>query len=393
LAVEPYDAVLVGGRVIDPASGLDGPATVAISDGAIAGVLAPDAPVAAERTIPVEGLLVVPGLVDLHTHVYWGVSHYGVDADSCCLARGVTTAVDAGSAGAQTFPGFRRYVIEPARARVLAYVHVGVAGMISDRVGELEDVRWASPADAAACAREHADIVVGIKVRLGYQMVGLDPEPALRLAREAADRAALPLMVHVIDMPRPIGWLLPFLEAGDIVTHCFHGNEGGILDERGRLFPEVVAARERGVVFDIGHGIGSFAWRVARAAVAEDFWPTTISSDIHTYNVDGPVFDQPTTLTKLLHLGMPLVEVVRATTAAPAAAMRAADRLGSLGVGREADVTVLELVSGEWRLTDAENVTLVAGQLLVSRLVVRRGVVSDCANAADRLAAVPSPAA
>lgn len=390
---ERHDLALIGGRVIDPASGLDGPATVAIAGGAIAGILAPDAPVAADRTIPVDGLLVVPGLIDLHTHVYWGVSHYGVDADAHCLRRGVTTAVDAGSAGAETFPGFRRYVIERVATRVLSYVHVGVAGMISDRVGELEDLRWASADDAAACAREHADVVVGIKVRLGYQMVGLDPEPALRLAREAADRAGLPLMVHVIDMPRPIRWLLPFLGVGDIVTHCFHGNEGGIVDERGRLFPEVVAARERGVLFDIGHGIGSFAWRVARVAVAHDFWPTIISSDIHTYNVDGPVFDQPTTLAKLLHLGMPLTEVVRATTEAPASALRAADRLGSLAPGREADVTVLELAAGAWRLTDAANETVVARELLVPRLVVRGGAVLECQDAADRLAAEPAPTA
>jgi dihydroorotase len=393
LAAERYDLALVGGRVIDPASGLDGPATVAVGGEMIAAVLARDAPAPARRTVPCDGLLVVPGLIDLHTHVYWGVSHYGVNADAHCLRRGVTTAVDAGSAGAQTFPGFRRYVIEEARTRVLGYVHVGVAGMISDRVGELEDVRWASPGDAAACAREHADVVVGIKVRLGYQMVGLDPEPALRLAREAADRAGLPLMVHVIDMPRPIGWLLPFLGDGDIVTHCFHGNEGGILDERGRLFPEVVAARDRGVVFDVGHGVGSFAWRVARAAAAQDFWPTTISSDIHTYNVEGPVLDQPTTLAKLLHLGMPLGEVVRATTEAPAATLRAGGRLGSLAPGREADVTVLELAVGAWRLTDAAHETVVARELLVPRLVVRGGAVLECENAADRLAAEPAPAA
>ena len=186
--------------------------------------------------------MLVPGLVDLHTHLYSGVSHYGIDPDAHCLRRGVTTAVDAGSAGAQTFPGFRRYVIEPADTRVFAFLHVAVQGMITSLVGELEDLRWASPDQAVARAREHPDVIVGVKVRLGYQMVGNDPEPALRLARQAAEQLGLPLMVHIIDMRRPITWLLRHLGEGDIVTHCFHANEGGILAPDGRLHPEVARA-------------------------------------------------------------------------------------------------------------------------------------------------------
>jgi dihydroorotase len=364
------ELALEGGHVIDPASGVDEIATVAIAGGRIESV---GPRVEAERTISVTGLLVVPGLVDLHTHVYPGVSHYGVDADAHCLGRGVTTAVDAGSAGAQTFPGFRELVIARVKTRVVAFLHIAVQGMISSLVGELEDVRWAAPDQAVARAREHADVVVGVKVRLGYQMVGQDPGPALRAARWAADELGLPLMVHVIDMPRPITWLLPSLGAGDIVTHCYHGNEGGILDARRRVFPEVFEARERGVVFDVGHGIGSFTWRVARAALAQGFPPTTISSDVHAYNVEGPVFDQPTTLSKLLALGMPLAEVVRATSSASASAIGREDRLGSLAPGREADVTVLELVSGSHRLTDGAHESVVAAEALVPRWVVRAG--------------------
>ncbi len=371
MRAKPYDLAIVGGRVIDPVRGLDGPGTVAVRAGRI---VEAEEGVSARRTIGASGLLVVPGLVDLHTHVYWGVSHYGIDADRHCLGRGVTTAVDAGSAGAQTFPGLRRYVIESAATRVLAYLHVAVEGMISPLVGELEDARWASAEQAVARAGEHADVVVGIKVRLGYQMVGHDPEPALRAAREAADRIGLPLMVHVIDLPRPLPWLLPFLGEGDVVTHCFHGQPGGtILDERGRVLREAFAARERGVLFDIGHGVGSFAYRVARGALEQGFPPTTISSDLHTYNVDGPVFDLPTTLSKLLHLGMPLGEVVAAATAAPAAALRRGDRLGSLAPGREADVTLLELVAEARTLPDAAGESVVAEELLVPRAVVRAG--------------------
>src|SRR5262249_25428303 len=160
-------------------------------------------------------------------------------------------------------------IIEPSETRILAFLHVAVQGLITNLVGELEDTRWASPAQAAARARNNGDTIIGIKVRLGYQMVGEDPGPAMRLARAAADLPGLPLMVPVIDMRPSIGWLLPHLRRGDIVTHCFHGNPGGILDGDGRLLPGVAEAQQRGVVFDVGHGAGSFSYRVARCALGQ----------------------------------------------------------------------------------------------------------------------------
>ena len=372
------DLAITGGRVLDTTGGIDAVATVGI-DGDRIVACGPEPPaLEARRTIDASGLVVVPGLVDLHVHVYPGVSHYGVEPDSTCLLRGVTTAVDAGSAGAATFPGFRRYVIERARTRVLAYLHVAVQGMISALVGELEDPRWASPALAVACANDHRDLIVGVKVRLGYQMVGQDPEAAFVAARKAADRLELPLMVHVIDLPRPLSWLLPRLGEGDVVTHCFHGSDGGtLLDADGRVLREAWPARERGVLFDVGHGVGSFAFRVARAALEQGFPPDTISSDIHVYNVNGPVFDQVTTLSKLLGLGMELPKVIEATTAAPARAIRRDDAVGSLALGREADVTVLELAPGAHELVDAEGAIEVVPERLVPRWVVRAGEVLE----------------
>jgi dihydroorotase len=357
---------------------VDGTGTVAVDAGRI---VAAEPGVEAHRMIDATGLVVVPGLVDLHVHVYPGVSHYGVEPDEHCLLRGVTTAVDTGSAGAATFPGFRRWVIERARTRVLAFLHIAVQGMISALVGELEEPRWASPALSVVCANEHPDVIVGIKVRLGYQMVGQDPERAFVAARKAADRLELPLMVHVIDLPRPLSWLLPRLGEGDVVTHCYHGSEGGsLLDEGGRVIPEARDARGRGVLFDVGHGVGSFTFRVARTALEQGFPPDTISSDIHVYNVDGPVFDQPTTLSKLLHLGIDLPGVIEATTAAPARAVRRTDTIGSLAPGREADVTVLELVEGEHDLVDAAEEHVVAATRLVPRLVVRAGEVIELSS-------------
>lgn len=384
------DLAIVGGRVLDPGQGIDRAARIMLSDGAISAITEDD--VVAGRTpgtaqLDASGLILVPGLVDLHTHLYPGVSHYGIDADAFCLGRGVTTAVDAGSSGAQTFPGLHDYVISRSRTRILAFLHIAVQGMITNLLGELEDVRWASVPQAVERAREHPDVIVGIKVRLGYQMVGNDPASALRLAREAADTLGLPLMVHVIDMQSPISWLLPYLGRGDIVTHCFHGNPGGILDADGLLFPAVRQARERGVRFDVGHGAGSFAYRVARQAIAQGFPPDTISSDLHAHNVDGPAFDQATTLSKLLHAGMELPDVIRATTATPALAARRQDRIGALAPGREADLTGLELRTGHWALPDAAGATEVVERLLVPRLVVRAGEVRRLDPDTDRFIA------
>jgi dihydroorotase len=383
---------VLGGRVLDPGQGLDVKTGVWIDGGIIGGLgsaatetMLQDYPQAtqapaearARREIDATGLIVTPGVVDLHTHLYPGVSHYGIEPDLHCLGRGVTTAVDAGSSGAQTFPGLRRYVIERSRTRIMAFLNIAVQGMITSLVGELEDLRWASGAQAIARAREHPDLIVGIKARLGYQMTGNDPAPALRLAMDAADELGLPLMVHVIDMRPGLSWLLPQLRRGDIVTHCFHGNEGGILDGRGRLAPGVLQARERGVLFDVGHGVGSFSYQVARAAIREGFAPDTISSDLHAHNVGGPAYDQATTLSKLLHVGMELADVIRAATSTPARAIGREHSIGALVPARDGDVSIFELRSGRWALPDAAGATEVVERLLVPRIAVLAGNVFD----------------
>ncbi|HZS89585.1 MAG TPA: amidohydrolase/deacetylase family metallohydrolase, partial [Chloroflexota bacterium] len=370
-----YDLLIAGGTVLDPSSGLHARRDVAVRDGKVAAIEESIAPNGSATVLDARGLVVTPGLVDLHTHLFWGVSHYGVEADSACLAKGVTTAIDAGSAGAQTFPGFRRYVIDVVSTRILAFENISVLGMITARVGELENIRYAAPDEAVAVAEEHRDVIVGIKVRLGYQMVGERGLPALRLARQAADRLDLPLMVHIVDLPEPLPEMLPLMRGGDIATHCFHGERNGILDSAGRVLPSVREAAERGVIFDVGHGVGSFAFDTARRAMADGLLPNTISSDLHAHNINGPVFDLATTLSKFLHLGLSLDEVIARATVAPARAIRWDGRIGSLAVGAEADIAVFELAEGRFSLVDVKGVSVDARQKLIPRHVVRGGRV------------------
>src|SRR5436309_2648190 len=273
-----YDLVIRGGRVIDPARGLDATLDVAIQGRRIA-ALGPDlAGGGAREVLDAVGLLVTPGLVDLHTHVFWGVPPLGVEPDPHCLARGVTTAVDAGSAGAATFPAFRRYIIDVSATRIVAMLHISSIGMARDdgspaeAVGELEEIRWARVDRAIDMARTHADVITGIKVRLSTPMVGPDPEQcreALRRTRQAAAAIGKPAMVHVGGTAIPLDEILGMLDGGDVVTHCYHGRTEGVLDEAGRVRPSVWQAAERGIVFDVGHGAGSFNFQVARTALAQ----------------------------------------------------------------------------------------------------------------------------
>jgi dihydroorotase len=329
----------------------------------------------AERQLDARGLLVTPGLVDVHTHLYWGVSHYGIEPDPHCLARGVTTALDAGTAGAQTFPAFRRFIIEQAGTRILALLNVSAMGMIHAGVGELEDLRYADTDLTVRVAREHPGLVVGLKVRLGEPNVADNGLAALAKAREAADRlGGVPIMVHLSQTVVPLTEILARLERGDLVTHCYHGYEHGILDGRGGVVGAARDAAERGIIFDVGHGVGSFKWEVAEQAVSQGFLPGTISSDIHAYSAPGPAVDLVTTLSKFLHLRLSLDQVLERATGAAARAMGLAERLGTLRIGAEGDLTLLEVEDDDFPLTDCHGQTRVGHRRLAPRHVVKGGV-------------------
>jgi dihydroorotase len=391
--VPDYDLLLSGGTVLDPAAGGDeaGPrrADVAIAGGRIAAV-APSLPhERARRTIDVRSGLVTPGLIDLHTHVYWGGTSLGVDPDALSAASGVTTHVDAGSSGAGNFPGFRRHLIERAQVRVLPFLNISFAGIFAFSrrvmVGESIDLRLLNVHEAVRVGREHRDLIVGMKVRLGLIAGEGRGLPPLQHTLQAAEALGVRMMVHTDNPPPTRREVLPLLRKGDILTHAFRPFPNGPTVDpgvTGRILPELWEARERGVVIDIGHGMGSFSFESAEACLAQGFLPDVISSDVHALCIDGPAYDLPTTMSKLLSLGMPLERVIAAATSAPARAIGRPD-LGTLRPGSPADVTVLDDRTGAFEYVDVTGRTMTGRRRLVPVLTIAGGQVLEPRPAPD----------
>jgi dihydroorotase len=373
--VPKYDLLLKGGHVLDPSQDLDGIYDLAVTKGAIS-ALAPELDWGeAARAIDVSGKLVMPGLVDLHTHAYWGVCEYGVEPDLAFLPRGTTTILDVGSAGAMTLPGFRRYVVERSRTRIKALLHVNTAGM-THTVGELIGLQYLDPERTAAVAKENADLIVGIKVRLSRNVAGENDWQAFSAARKAAELAGLPLMVHFGSSFTPLARVLDAMRPGDILTHCFSGRENNIMDAQNRLLPEVWSAVRRGVNIDLGHGKGSFNFDTAAAALAQGLIPTTISSDLHAFSQPYPVIDLLTVMSKFVYvLGLPLADVVRRATAVPAQMLGLEGEAGSLRVGAPADVAVVRELQGRFELWDADKNCRFSPSLLAPALTLRAGEI------------------
>ena len=376
-----YDLIIRNGTLIDPAQGINTQKDLALTGGRVAAVLDPETDVPAKHALDVRGLYVVPGLIDLHVHVFSGVSHYGVDVDPTCLARGVTTVLDAGSSGALTFPGFRKFVIDASQTRLYALLNISAMGLVSGSetvppLGELEDLRYVDVETAVQMIEKHRDRILGVKVRLSNFLAndGKNELPALLRAREAAEAVRLPLMVHSPVSSIPTERILDELRPGDILTHCVHGHgAGGIMDDDLKVMPAVRKKVEQGLRLDVGHGRGSFTFRVARAALEQGVVPGTISSDLHTYNLHGPVFDLVTTMDKFLHIGMDLYEVVRRVTSTPAEVLGMPDEIGTLKPGAFADIAVLEMQDGEFELTDTFGVTETGHTHLEPRYIFRGG--------------------
>lgn len=356
---QPYDLLIRGGRVIDPSQSLSAVRDIAVTDRKIASVAENIAASQARVVIDARGKLVTPGLVDIHVHVYDGVAPLGIPADPNCIAKGATTVVDAGSAGAATFPGLRRMVIQNAETRVFALLNISLIGqstVTEDHPwGELLDLRHVNVKLAQKTIEQNRDVIVGMKVRLSRQIAGDNDLKALDLAREVADAAGLPVMVHIGDTASPLSSIVGRLKKGDVITHSFHGRPQGILNDRGRVHDFVLKAVDNGVNLDVGHGRGSFAWKVMDAAMKQGVTPGTISSDVHQFNVNGPVFDLATTLSKFLHLGMSLEQVIERATIRPARAFRFPHQPGTLRLGAEADIAVFEMREGDFPYEESSS--------------------------------------
>jgi len=346
--------ILTGGRVIDPANGRDDIADVAFKDGKVAEI-GRDLPRAGAETVDVAGKIVTPGLVDLHAHVYWGGTSLGVDAAAVARTSGTTSFVDAGSSGPGNFHGFRKHVIEPSAVRIIPILNVSHAGIFAFSttvmVGECADLRLLEPRDCVRVINANRDLIVAVKVRVGRTAGGNSGIAPLDIALEVAAEVGLPVMAHLDNPPPSRLEVVSRLRKGDILTHCFRPFPNAPAAPDGSVREEIAAARERGVVFDIGHGGGSFGFRTAEAMLAAGFLPDVISSDVHALSINGPAYDQITTMSKLLSLGMSLNDVIRAGTIAAAKAV-GHDDIGHLSPGAAGDATVIDLAEGAFEYRD-----------------------------------------
>ena len=374
---DTFDLLLTGGTVLNPASGVRQELDVAVKDGRIAALEAKLPRAQAKSVIEMPGCYVTPGLIDFHVHSFWGVNPYGCELDALCMSTGVTTAIDAGSSGPINFKGFRKLVYEPSKTRMIAFIALAQHGVLNDP-GELEDLRFADPNAAAATVGESPDVGVGIKVRLHKKGVGQNGREALRLAIRAGEASKSPVMVHVGNTAISMSEIADTLRGGDVITHCYTPQKPSIIDEQGKLLPEVRKAKERGVIFDVGHAGGHFDFNLVRRAMGEGIVPDIISSDLHgrlSQPGFGVVGDLLTTLTKFLPLGLTFDEIIARCTTNPARVIGWQDRIGTLEVGREADIAVLQLVNEPTKLRDSVGGEMTVNERIAARWTIRRGEV------------------
>ena len=374
-AAQEYDVLLKGGRVIDPKNNIDQTMDVAVRGGRIAAVQANIDPARAKETLRVDGLIVTPGLIDMHVHVFHTTGVKGawagdssVQPDAFSFRTGVTTMVDAGSAGWRNFEQFRQTVIDRVQTRVFAMINVAGLGMTLDLA---EQGDFDSNA-VAAMAKKHKDVVVGVKSAHYQHADWKSVDSALAAGRAAS----IPIMVD-------FGWFLPErpywqlvtqrLRPGDISTHMFRGSVPWV-DAAGKLYPYLSEARKRGVIFDVGHGGGSFVMRNAVPAIAQGFYPDTISTDLHSGSMNAGMQDMVTTMSKVLSMGMPLKDVIRASTWRPAQVIHH-EELGHLTVGAVADVAALRVMDGEFQYADAFGGRFTGKQRMVAEVTLRGGQV------------------
>ena len=372
-----FDTVLTGGHVINPAADFSGVADVAIKGGKIAKI-GTELAAEAANVIDVSGQYVTPGLVDLHTHIYWGVTYWGIEPDPVAARSGVTTWLDVGSAGGYTWPGFRRWIAEPAKVKAFALLNVSSIGLVAP-TWELSNLDYCDVDLGVMMVEKNRDLIVGIKARIDASTTrGTGIEP-LKRARDLADRVGLPLMVHIGTQPPTLEEILAETRPGDILTHCFTGNANKIIDDAGVVFPSVKELHDRGLVLDIGHGAGSFSFDTAEKMIGQGILPDVISTDIHQLAVQGPCFDMPVTLSKFLNLGMTIEQVIACASTNAAKAIRLKG-IGTLDEGAPADIATFVIEDGDFTFQDVQMNVRKGKQLLVNKLTMVDGEVLEHAE-------------
>lgn len=369
-----YDTLVKGGILIDPAQEIEEEYDVAVSGGRVEAVEKNIPSTSAKTVIDASGMIVTPGIIDLHVHVCYSICpRLGVVPDEACLHNGATTVLDVGSAGHIVFPSFREFIISKSRTKIYALLNIGSIGLVTFFYDKIKSVllspEMIEPSETAACIEKNRDIIKGIKWHHVYG------QEALLYARQVADKTGTFIMCENSALySYPIDIVLKFMRSGDILTHCFHGGPApAVIDEDGKLRPEIEDAYRRGILFDVGHGQASFSFKVAEKAIQNGLMPTTISTDLHLGNINGPVYDIGTTLSKFLLLGLSLSDVVKRATINPAKVLGIHDRLGSLKPGSIADIAVWKLMQGRFEFVDCYGEKRVGDKLLKPVYVVSNG--------------------
>ena len=375
-----YDLLIKGGTVIDPSQNINGPNDVAVQDGKI-GLVAPNIDASeAARVVEVKGKLVTPGLIDLHTHIYDGVNGNGVEADLGGVRAGVTTMVDAGSSGCDTYGGFPRHIIPNNATEIIPFLHICRTGLATT-----PDIFSPASIDldrTIQVVEQNRDTIFGIKARMvspALEIMGMEMP---RMAKRAAVEAGVKLMVHIGDTEKRydekvIHQLLPILEEGDIVTHLFTANPGGVIDSEGKLVPEAKEAQERGVWLDTAHGRMNFSFDVGQRVLDQGLLPHCISTDLTLPGRQLTVHSMTEMMTRFLAMEFTLEQVVEMSTLNPAKALGQEDRIGSLAVGHQADISVLDMVEGDWVVYDVVGGSRHTEKAVVPVLTVKRGEVYE----------------
>ena len=373
-----YDIVIKGGRVIDPAQNLDGTMDVAINENKIAAVDKDISSQEGKQLIDAKGKIVTPGLIDVHCHVFDTIMKIAVEPDVAGVKHAVTTVVDGGSAGEATFDAFPKYILPTAKTSVFCFLSLCSFGQIHNP--ELDDWDEVNLDGMAATIEANKNIIKGVKLRLVGKLVTNAGIEVVKTAKKIARQFGLSIMIHIGDMERTVSptltqECLSIMEQGDILSHIYTSNFGGILRPDGMVMPELKAAMSRGVVLDTAGGRNNFCYDVARKSLAQDVLPDTLSTDLTHHSLNGPTYNLPCTMAKLMALGLDLKQVIAMTTINPARAIREDARIGSLQPGMAADVSILEIKSGAWTLSDTQGETIKTDKLLMPIAAVKDGKV------------------